>query len=223
MRNIGGAPGDLRCAWSRTERLNMFVGEGLTRKDAAFPSGHLHPSAFVLPVTSGRISSRNEAVVSASPVNIKVAMGYPSQGADSVVFASFGTGQALAGLSSSAQIQFGSSAFARLAISIQGDAPIQFSSASLLSATASLNGSSPIQFSQTLTTHAQGFMVATPISQQVTVDQIASAVWEYAVRTLTSGGGGGPSDCPTTTEIVNAIAADSRTLTVGKFIALSED
>lgn len=58
LRHLGGDPGTLRPMWGRTELRNSGVGEGTTQQ-AGIPSGHSHPSAWVLPYKPGQIASRN--------------------------------------------------------------------------------------------------------------------------------------------------------------------
>ena len=60
-------------------KRNQFLGEGIASQLAAIPSGHRHPSAWVMPQKPGAISSRNEAVMAfASTAN--GVMGYPVAG-----------------------------------------------------------------------------------------------------------------------------------------------
>lgn len=59
LRQLGGDPGTLRPMWGRTELRNSSgVGQGTTQS-AGIPSGHAHPSAWVLPYKPGQIASRN--------------------------------------------------------------------------------------------------------------------------------------------------------------------
>jgi hypothetical protein len=48
--------------WGRSERYNIFAGEGVESDLAAVPDGHLAYSAWVLPLKPGGMSSTNEAV-----------------------------------------------------------------------------------------------------------------------------------------------------------------
>jgi hypothetical protein len=59
LRLRGGDPGTLRPMWGRTDLRNFKVGEGIDESRAAIPSGHLAPSAWVLPYKPGGAASRN--------------------------------------------------------------------------------------------------------------------------------------------------------------------
>ena len=61
---------------------NQFLGEGITSKLAAQPSGNLHPSAWVMPQKPGAMSSRYEAGISISGTADGV-MGVPISGSAS--------------------------------------------------------------------------------------------------------------------------------------------
>lgn len=57
----GGALAMYRTMWGRSDRLNIFVSEGLTDRHAGIPSGYRVPAAWVLAVQDGGMSSHNEA------------------------------------------------------------------------------------------------------------------------------------------------------------------
>lgn len=61
---------------------NLFIGEGVSSKLAATPSGHLHPSAWIMPQKPGAMSSRYEAEMSLAATGAGV-MGYPIEGSAS--------------------------------------------------------------------------------------------------------------------------------------------
>ena len=58
---------------------NQFAGPGITDSKAAVPNGHLAPSAWILPLKAGGMSSRFEARIEFSTVANGV-MGYPIAG-----------------------------------------------------------------------------------------------------------------------------------------------
>jgi len=64
---------------------NQFIGEGIDSNYAAKPSGHLHPSAWMMPQKSGDMSSRNEAEITFSTTANGV-MGFPIVGSASFAF-----------------------------------------------------------------------------------------------------------------------------------------
>lgn len=76
----GANPSVLRNRFNQAAPMrNRFISEGITSQLAAIPSGHRHPSAWVMPQKPGAISSRNEAVMAfASTAN--GVMGYPVAG-----------------------------------------------------------------------------------------------------------------------------------------------
>jgi len=61
---------------------NQFIGEGIDSNYAAKPSGHLPPSAWMMPQKPGAMSSRNEAGMALSATGAGV-MGYPIAGSAS--------------------------------------------------------------------------------------------------------------------------------------------
>lgn len=64
---------------------NQFVGDGIGSNYAAKPSGHLHPSAWMMPQKPGDMSSRNEAEITFSTSAIGV-MGFPIVGSAAFSF-----------------------------------------------------------------------------------------------------------------------------------------
>jgi len=61
FRLIGGAFAGERTMFGRTSLRNFTVGEGINSQLAGIPSGHLAPSAWVLPYKPGAMASRNSA------------------------------------------------------------------------------------------------------------------------------------------------------------------
>lgn len=61
LRLIGGVFAGERTMFGRTSLRNFTVGEGINSQLAAIPSGHLAPSAWVLPYKPGAMASRSSA------------------------------------------------------------------------------------------------------------------------------------------------------------------
>ena len=79
----GANPSVLPSRFSQAAPIrNQYVGEGLTSKLAAQPSGHLHPSAWVMPQKPGAMSSRYEATIEVTTTGAGV-MGVPISGSAS--------------------------------------------------------------------------------------------------------------------------------------------
>ena len=75
LRHLGGGaiPG-LRNNFTRTERYNYTIGDGVTSKLAGLPNGHLTPSSWILPYRPGGISSSKEARIVFNTPNLNVNM-----------------------------------------------------------------------------------------------------------------------------------------------------
>jgi len=153
---------------------NQFVGDGIGSNFAAKPSGHLHPSAWMMPQKSGDMSSRNEAEITFSTSATGV-MGFPVVGSAAFSFsvpdadilpvddtspvrtasASFSisildaTGQLISSGSGSASMEISTNT-PLLTASISGDGSTSFSVTTnnpVLGAEASAVGSATLSFS----------------------------------------------------------------------------
>ena len=173
-RYIGGAQSQPRAMWSRTDRLNQT--HGVSSQLSGVPSGHLHPSSWVLPLKSGAISSRNEVNIIFSGSGFG-AQGINAIGSSAIVFSSIADGLAIASAIGFSTITFSALALGVAPLNTTGTSTIIFNSSGILNAPANLQGISNILFSASAQTFANGFMVAVPISQELTPDRIANAVW----------------------------------------------
>lgn len=174
LRYIGAAQAQPRQMWTRTERINQFAG-GVSVFSGT-PYGHLHPSSWTLPLKPGALASRNEANIIFA-ANGNAAQGLAAQGSTNIVFEGAGNGQAVASAVGSASIVFQSSALGVAPINAAGNANILFTGSATLNAPASMASNTAISFTATAQTFANGFIIAAPISQELTPDQIATAVW----------------------------------------------
>jgi hypothetical protein len=182
---------------------NMLTGEGISSKLAGVPDGNLAPSAWILPYTGGRMSSRAASLaVDALGQGI---MGMPGTGSASfsIVFAD-ADGQLIVSGSGSAGMVFSTNT-PLLTASINGIGSASFTitgEQSILGALADLVGTTSFSFSTTadilpedddsplrtasavfsfggsLTSYAIGHMEGTTdVQTELTADGIASALW----------------------------------------------
>lgn len=173
LRYIGGAQAQPRQMWSRTERLNQAAG---TSQRSGAPYGHLAPSSWILPNKPGAMSSTNEAnIVFVTSGN--GAQGLNATASSSILFTTAGSGQAVASAVGNASITFTTVANGNAPLNAAANATIAFTTSATLRASAAITGSATVIFTSNLTTYGIGNMIAVPISQELTADQIAIAVW----------------------------------------------
>ena len=84
LRQIGGSPGTFRSMWGRGDRMNQSVGEGIPSELAGIPSGHLAPSAWVLPYRGGAMSAFTFQAATVSLGTLNVAAGRNIEGDTSI-------------------------------------------------------------------------------------------------------------------------------------------
>lgn len=171
----GAGAAQMRSMWGRTDRVNQYASEGITDSRAAVPNGHLAPSAWVLPQVAGGMSSRNEARASLAASG-NGAQGINLVGNSLLVLTTSGDAAAVASLSGSASLSLSTNGVITAPVSMVGNATISISASGSLGGIASIVGSSIVVLTTSLTTKANGFMLAVPISQDLTTDAIASAV-----------------------------------------------
>ena len=107
LRQIGGSPGTFRAMWSRGDRMNQSVGQGISSKLAGIPSGHLAPSSWVLPYKPGAMSSFTQCVVTVTPGTLNLAAGRNLSGSTTVtVTVDPAAGQLIVSASGSTSITF---------------------------------------------------------------------------------------------------------------------
>lgn len=175
---MGGGAAFMRSMYGRSDRVNQFASEGFSSTQAALPSGHLAPSAWLLPQVAGGMASRNEAVM-ALTVSGSGTQGILVSGSTSMALAASGSGAAIANASGIATMAMAVSALPMSAIlNGSGQAFMALTASGTLSGLGSMSGASAMALSASMITGAIGTMVMAPISQDLTAASIASAVWE---------------------------------------------
>lgn len=86
LRLRGGDPGTLRPMWGRTDLRNQTVGQGISTELAGIPSGHLSPSAWVLPYKSGAMSAFTYKGITFTVDPLNVAAGINITGPTTITF-----------------------------------------------------------------------------------------------------------------------------------------
>lgn len=173
------ATGSLGAQAQLGERRNMVLGFG--DRTFAIPNGHLAGSAWFLPQKAGGMSSVNEAVIRFTETG-NAAQGYNASSAVAFAFSAAGDGAAVAAAVGSSTFTFTTSGSAVAPLNAVGSAVIAFSASANTGADASIAGTDAFSFSASATTGALGWMTAVPISQEVTAESIASAVWSEAIE-----------------------------------------
>lgn len=228
-RWVGGTFAGERSMWSRTERLNQGLSEGLTDAIAkAVPSGHLAPSAWILPVKPGGMSAFTGTSITFTLGTLTLAEGRNLTGDVNFTFTVPGASLELV-VSASGECTITWTPTGNLAGSLaaEGTTSITFTvDPTTLGAITDAIGTVGITFSGTATPYATGELSGdiTPFTE-LSPQSLAAAVWEYATRTLTSGGGGGGGLTPTETAqaVWNALATDHNIAdTMGRILLTRE-
>lgn len=187
FRQMGGGAAFMRSMYGRSDRVNVFASEGFDDKKAAIPNGHLAPSAWLLPQQAGGMSSRNEATASLTTA------GNAAQGlnlvANSVLtlIVDDGSAAAVAAAIGSTTLILSTSGSAVAPINAIGSAAMALTASGEQAAIATITGSAVCAIVPSLTTQALGFMIAQPITVELTPDQIATAVWAASGGSKTRG------------------------------------
>jgi hypothetical protein len=180
LRQIGGSPGTFRSMWSRGDRMNQSVGEGIPSKLAGIPSGHLAPSSWVLPYKPGAMSSFTQCVVTVTPGALNLAAGVNINGSTTVtITVNPASGQLIVSASGSTSITFSLAANLAGALSASGSAAITFTvNNATLGAIVNAIGAALVQFSNSATVKATGNLSGdiTPFTE-LSPQNLAAAVW----------------------------------------------
>ena len=159
---------------------------------AGIPSGYYAPQAFMLPRRAGGMASYcyATAAVGASGAG---AMGVTMAGTATLTLSvSDEAGQLIVSGSGVAGLVVGATGNLLAALSGSGAAAFSLSATATPGALAWGNGAASCSLTASLTPYAVGHMNGSTVDAGVlTPSSVAVAVWEYAVRTLTSGGSGG--------------------------------
>lgn len=180
LRQIGGSPGTFRSMWGRGDRMNQSVGQGISSKLAGIPSGHLAPSAWVLPYKPGAMSSFTQCVVRVTPGTLNLAAGRNLSGSTTVtVTVDPAAAQLIVSASGSTSITFNLSAQLAGALSAVGSTAITVTvNNPTLGAIVDAVGATLVQITTSATPRATGNMVGniTPFTE-LSPQNLAAAVW----------------------------------------------
>jgi hypothetical protein len=181
LRQIGGSPGTFRSMWSRGDRMNQSVGQGIPSKLAGIPSGHLAPSSWVLPYKPGAMSSFTNLVVTVTPGTLNLAAGVNITGGTTVtITVNPADGQLIVSASGSTSITFNLAGDLAGALSASGNADITFTvDNATLGAIVDAIGAALVQFSNSATVSATGNLSGdiTPFTE-LSPQSLSAAVWE---------------------------------------------
>ena len=149
---------------------------------SAIPNGHLSPSAWVLPITGGGLSSYNMARVTIDASG-SGAMGVPIDGSTSfsIVFAD-AAGELISSGSGTASFTFGATGDIQAVLNAIGSASFTITTNTPeLLALGWIQGTADMAYSATLTAYAVGNMVGSTEDTSTTVNANIVSVNGYAV------------------------------------------
>lgn len=238
----GGVSSGARIMFGRSEVANQYSSLGITDRTAATPSGHLAPSSWILPLRAGGMSSRNEAAATLAPTGT-AAQGMNISSSVVLNLTTSAAGKAIASGSGSASVALSVSGNANAPINATGSATLVLTASCSPSGIAEVSGSGSLSLTASLVTGAIGHMVSEPISQALTADIIASAVWSALASAnneagtmgnkLNNAAAGGvdydalaqavweyldrtltASDCPTANDVAQAIILAAQTTAI---------
>ena len=188
LRQIGGSPGTFRSMWSRGDRMNQSLGQGIGTQLAGIPSGVPHPAAWVMPYKPGRISSR-AAVLSISAAGTGV-LGLKATGAATFTFDASAVGGLIVNATGTATFSITTNnPILRATVGGTGAATFSINASAAIGAIANLTGAASISFSASAPAYAVGHMTGeatsnTPLSPQ----SLADAVWSAVANTYNASG-----------------------------------
>lgn len=173
-RSIGGALSLPRSMWGRAERINIFNG-GVDALSAV-PNGHRDPSAWVLPEKPG-MGSAYSGSGAVSTGTATGAQGMTATGTGAATSSGTATGSAIApGTGSGAATSSGTGTGVGIASGDGIGAAVSTGSATP-GAIGWGTGSGAATSSGTATAYAIGWGTATNVSETLTADAVATAVW----------------------------------------------
>ena len=233
LRQIGGSPGTFRSMWSRGDRMNQSVGQGISSKTAGIPYGHLAPSSWVLPYKPGAMSSFTQCVVTVTPGTLNLAAGINLSGSTTVtVTVDPAAGQLIVSAVGSTSITFNLSAQLAGALSAVGSTAITVTvNNATLGAIVDAIGATLIQITTSATPRATGNMVGniTPFTE-LSPQSLAAAVWNAIAAEYTESGtmgelmntGASGLTAAQVWSYVNRTLTSSDALTLPEFLALKD-
>ena len=203
LRQIGGSPGTFRSMWSRGDRMNQSVGEGIPSELAGIPYGHLAPSSWVLPYQAGAMSSFTQCVVTVTPGTLNLAAGRNLSGSTTVtVTVDPAAGQLIVSASGSTSIAFTLNGTLAGALSAVGSTAITVTvNSPTLGAIVDTVGATLVQITTSATPRATGNMVGniTPFTE-LSPQNLAAAVWSALAAQF--------NDAGTMGELMNSAGSD---------------
>lgn len=181
------SPGRFLAGTVASGNRNNFSQAGMLRgafenfsKLSAWPSGHLSPSAWMLPQRAGDMSSRNVTEIDITAA-ASGAMGVNGAGSSSLSITATATAQLIASAIGSASFTVTASGSALATLNAVGAASFTLTTSGTMGALAWGIGAASMQVTATMTSYAKGFMIGSTIdTSTLTADQVASAVWNYS-------------------------------------------
>lgn len=172
--------------WNQSGRLRNFSA---LQPLAAVPSGHLSPSAWILPLTGGEMSSRNEAGLSLAATGAG-AMGVNGSGLASLTISfALASGELIVSGAGAASFSITATGSAVATLNGTGSASFAINGAGTIGALAYGTGEATMTFNGTLVPYARGFMSgSTDVASELTNDSVAAAVWSAIATTFNVSG-----------------------------------
>lgn len=190
LRHVGaGVHSDISAA-NRSASRNIY--SGITDKKSGIPNGHGTPSAWLLPLKPGGMSSINYAVMSMA-ATASGTMGAPITADALLAFVSDAVGSLITSGTGSASFALNwANALLTASLSGSGSATASISASASLDAEGNMLASTLLAVTGTLASYAVGHMEGTTVDGgALTPDSIASAVWSHEIRSLTAAGAPG--------------------------------
>lgn len=173
----GAYPSAMERNFHRTgAQRNLTAGEGVTNQAAGYPYGYREGGSWSMAQKAGAMSSVNEVRASLT------ATGNAAQGINLISNATLtivvvGSAAAVAAAAGSSTLAISVSGNAVAPLNATGSATLAISASASASGIASITGAATAAVTGAATTGGIGHMTSLPISQDLTVDAIASGVW----------------------------------------------
>ena len=189
LRQIGGSPGTFRSMWSRGDRMNQSIGQGIPFQLAGIPSGLTHPAAWVLPYRAGRISSRTLGIaINAQASGIR---GLAAAGTASFTFNASAVGGLIVSATGVATLSiFTNNPVLRATVGGTGLAAFSiFTNTPTLGAIANLTGTATMSLTASAPAYGVGHMTGLATSAETLSPQsLAAAVWNAVATEYNNSG-----------------------------------
>jgi len=173
-RGRWATPGALRNLWAGD--ATVISGASIANRNG-YPSGHRHPSSWVMAPKAGGISSRNNALVTLGAAGAG-ALGLATAGSAAITFGLAGTGGLVVSATGSAALSLAASGNIFAALAAAGSASVSLSAAGAITAPGYLAGSAGITFDGSQTAYAIGWLEGTTANTaELTAEAVAAEVW----------------------------------------------